>query len=302
MFDPAVLVDDDGTGYIYFGGGVPSGQEANPKTGRVAKLGDDMISIVGTPEVIDAPYLFEDSGINKINGKYYYSYCTNWNTGGNPYGFQNAQIAYMVSDSPMGPFTYAGVVMENPSALGGGGNNHHFMCTLNGKLYMFYHARSVEDKMGIHLNYRSPMVNEVTVSSDGSISVTPTMAGVSQLKTLNPYEKIQAETIYRQGGINVSGEGDTIVTDIQKGDWIGIAGADFSNGAGSVTISVKSANGGAVKICTGDENGTVVGYIEVPATGGTFTEVSAPVSGLSGTQDVYLIFSDEMELDYWYFQ
>lgn len=40
--------------------------------------------------------------------------------------------------------------------------------------------------MGIHLNYRSPMINEVTVSADGSIKTTPTMAGVSQLKTLDP--------------------------------------------------------------------------------------------------------------------
>jgi arabinoxylan arabinofuranohydrolase len=301
MFDPAVLVDDDGTGYLYFGGGVPDGQAANPKTARVVKLSDDMIHIDGTPQTIDAPYLFEDSGINKINGKYYYSYCTNWNTSGNSYGLQNAQIAYMVSDSPMGPFTYSGVVMENPGALGGGGNNHHFMCTLNGKLYMFYHARSVEDKMGIHLNYRSPMVNEVTISSDGSLSVTPTMAGVSQLTTLNPYEKIQAETIYRQGGINVRNQGDTIVTDIQKGDWISVAGANFTNGAKSITVNVSSTGGGAIKVCTGSENGTVVGYIDVPATGETFTDITAAVSGLSGTQDVYLVFSSEMEIDYWYF-
>jgi arabinoxylan arabinofuranohydrolase len=301
LFDPAVLVDDDGSAYIYFGGGVPDGQAANPKTARVAKLGDDMISLSGTPQTIDAPYLFEDSGINKINGKYYYSYCTNWNTGGNSYGLQNAQIAYMVSDNPMGPFTYSGVVMDNPAALGGGGNNHHFMCTLNGKLYMFYHARSVENDMGINLNYRSPMVNEVTISSDGSIKTTPTMAGVSQLKTLNPYSKIQAETIYRQGGINVSGLGDTIVTDIQKGDWIGISGADFSNGAKTITVNVSSSNGGAIKVCTGSENGNAIGYIDVPATGGKFVDITSAVSGISGTQDIYLVFSDEMEIDYWYF-
>jgi hypothetical protein len=44
-----------------------------------------------------------------------------------------------------------------------------------------------------------------------------------------------------------------------------------------------------------------VGYIDVPATGGTFTDITAAVSGLSGTQDVYLVFSSEMEIDYWYF-
>ena len=38
LFDPAVLVDDDGTGDLYFGGGVPEGKVADPGTGRVAKL------------------------------------------------------------------------------------------------------------------------------------------------------------------------------------------------------------------------------------------------------------------------
>ncbi|MBR4777654.1 MAG: family 43 glycosylhydrolase, partial [Lachnospiraceae bacterium] len=36
LFDPAVLVDDDGKAYIYFGGGVPKGKAAHPMTGRCA--------------------------------------------------------------------------------------------------------------------------------------------------------------------------------------------------------------------------------------------------------------------------
>ena len=67
IFDPAVLVDDDGRAYLYFGGGVPEGQAANPGTARVVELGEDMISIAGEPVIIDAPYVFEDSGIHKYN-------------------------------------------------------------------------------------------------------------------------------------------------------------------------------------------------------------------------------------------
>lgn len=304
LFDPAVLVDSDGTSYLYFGGGVPEGAQANPKTARAVKLGDDMISLAGTPQEIDAPYLFEDSGINKIGNTYYYSYCTNWNTGGNNLGITNAVIAYMTSSSPLGPFTYSGTFFNNPGSFGtdfgGGGNNHHSIVELNGKYYLFYHARAVEQKMGINLNYRSTQVNELTVSNGKLQAVTGTMNGISQLNQLNPYKKIQAETIYRQAGINVRNLGDTIVTDIQKGDWIGVSGANFSNGASKITVNVSSANGGAIKVCTGSENGTTVGYIDVPANS-SFTEVTAPVSGLSGNNDVYLIFSDSMEIDYWYF-
>ncbi len=42
------------------------------------KLGEDMCSLVSDPEELDPYYLFEDSEINKINGTYVYSYCTNW--------------------------------------------------------------------------------------------------------------------------------------------------------------------------------------------------------------------------------
>ena len=34
---------------LYFGGGVPEGRQADPGTGRVVELGEDMISIVGEP-------------------------------------------------------------------------------------------------------------------------------------------------------------------------------------------------------------------------------------------------------------
>ena len=75
LFDPAVLVDDDGKAYIYFGGGVPRGEDGQPKaahpyTARCAQLGDDMMSLVDVPVSIDAPYLFEDSGIHKYGDTY----------------------------------------------------------------------------------------------------------------------------------------------------------------------------------------------------------------------------------------
>lgn len=58
LFDPAVLVDDDGRAYLYFGGGVPEGKAAAPGTARVVELGEDMISLKGDPKPIDVPYLF----------------------------------------------------------------------------------------------------------------------------------------------------------------------------------------------------------------------------------------------------
>ena len=48
---------------------------------------------------------------------------------GNTVGYGN--IAYMTSDNPMGPFTYQGEILKNPSTyFGVGGNNHHAMVQL----------------------------------------------------------------------------------------------------------------------------------------------------------------------------
>lgn len=302
LFDPAVFVDDDGTGYLCFGGGVPEGQTANPKTSRVVQLGDDMISLAGTPQTIDAPYIFEDSGINKIGDKYYYTYCSNWNTSGNSYGMTSGAIEYMVADNPMGPYTYGGELFKNQGNFFGlYGNNHHSIAELNGQLYLFYHSRPVEAAMGITGNYRSPQVDKITMNGTKISAVTGTMAGIPQLKTVNPYETVQAETMSNQGGINVRNTGDTVVTDVQSGDWIQVSGVSFSSGCKSLTIRAASKNGGAVKICTDRADGTVLGYAEVTASGGAFSEITVPVENVTGTKELYFVFSGDVEMDTWSF-
>ena len=58
LFDPAVMVDADGKGYLYFGGGHDPETYEHPKNARCVALADDMVSIIGEPQMIDAPFLF----------------------------------------------------------------------------------------------------------------------------------------------------------------------------------------------------------------------------------------------------
>jgi len=301
LFDPAVFVDDDGAGYLCFGGGVPEGKESMPSTTRIVKLGDDMTSIVGTPATINAPYVFEDSGINKIGNKYYYTYCSNWNTGGNQYGLSPAGIEYMIADNPLGPYTYGGELFKNqgnffPRMTG---NNHHSIVELNNQLYLFYHSRPVEKAMGIDGNYRSPQVDKITMNGEKMNSVIGTMKGISQLKKLNPYSKIQAETMSNQSNnISVSGLGDTAVHGT-KGSWISVKGADFSKGAETLTIKASSSDGAVIKVCKGDVKGEAVAYAEIPS---SMSEIKVPVIGtLTGSSDLTFVFSGDVDFDYWYF-
>lgn len=276
LFDPAVLVDDDGTGYLYFGGGVPGGdkptaeQIKNPGNARVVKLNDDMISLACDPVTIEVPFLFEDSGINKWNGKYFYSYCTNWSI---PEGqvVTNGQIAYMTSDSPMGPFEFKGVVLRNPGEFfGDWGNNHHCMFTFKNKNYMSYHARILEARQFIKHGYRSTNIDYLTVNDDGTLAgVTPTKKGVEQTNALNPFEKTSAATMSSMAGITTCGctqmsilygSGEMSVKNKKAGDWIYIEGADFNadgkDGASSIKINGKTQekNSSTIEIYLDPEN------------------------------------------------
>lgn len=305
LFDPGVLVDDDGTGYLYVGGGVPSGKAADPGTARVVKLGADMTSLSGQYERLNPPYLFEDSSILKVGNTYYYSYCTNWSTGGNPYGFGNAEIAVMTSTDPMKGFTYKGIALKNPASykLDGGGNNHHSIVEFKGKYYVLYHSRNQSRAMNIQAktsdgsidlggNYRSCHIDEATFSN-GMFSATGTMTGVSQIETLNPYTTVQAETMSNQSkGIQTSGLQNTKVLG-KKGEWIKVSGVNLKNGVSD--IKVNASGSGIIKICAGSTTGEVIGYAN-PATGET-----AVVNNMTGTKDIYFVFSGDVEFDSWSF-
>ncbi len=310
LFDPAVMVDDDGTGYLYVGGGVPAGQAADPGTARAVKLGADMTSLSGEYARMNPPYLFEDSSILKVGDTYYYSYCTNWNTGGNPYGFNNAEIGVMTSKNPLGPFTFKGIALKNPAAyqLDGGGNNHHSIVEFKGKYYVLYHSRNQSRAMNIQAknsdgsidlggNYRSCHLDEATFSN-GMFSATGTMKGVSQIETLDPYKTVQAETMSNQSkGISTTGLQNTKVVG-KKGEWTKVSGVNLKNGVSTIKINATAKSGSAaIKICAGSPKGDVIGYAEV-----TSGEVEVPaVTSMTGTKDIYFVFSGDIEFDSWSF-
>ena len=322
LFDPAVLVDDDGNAYIYFGGGVPAGKTANPGTGRVAKLGADMISLAGNPVAMDTPYLFEDSGINKIGDTYYYSYCSNWNVDAAAtakLGFSSAQIVYMTSDNPMGPFTLGGVILKNPgNYFGCYGNNHHCMFKFNGDWYITYHTQILETPLGISGGYRCTHITKLDVKPDGTITKVERADrdSLEQVKKLNPYVKVEAETMATMGGLNTTqegaqskdcGSGNMTLCEINSGDWLALYGVDFgAEGATKFTAAVKAPAGckGAIQIRLDSLNGEVVGYLDA-GTGadGMYHEITVDLlKKVTGTHDLIFVFCGEgYNVDYWQF-
>lgn len=321
LFDPAVLVDDDGEAYIYFGGGVPQGKAATPQTGRVAKLGKDMVSIDGEAVLIDAPYLFEDSGINKIGDTYYYSYCSNWSEeAGETMG--KAQISYMTSKNPMGPFEYQGEIMKNPGQSEyftpeAWGNNHHCVLGMsNGIHYMFYHTPQYEIDMNINLEnapekcaYRTTYVDVMTVDADGKVHVDKmTRTGTAvQLKNVNPFEENKMVTFAWGEGVacepkNIPADKKTVEMDMSlsvenDGNWIGLSKVDFGDGKASKLV-VKAAAEKEVKVtfyADAKSEANIIGTVDVASTGSidTYSEFESQekISVPSGIHNLIIEFS-----------
>ena len=320
LFDPAVLVDDDGKAYLYFGGGVPEGRAADPGTARVVQLGDDMISLAGDPVRIDAPYVFEDSGIHKVGGKYYYTYCSNWQVdseGTARYGFVNAEIVSMESDSPMGPFTLKETILENPGRYFGlYGNNHHCVFSFRDNWYITYHTRVLEQAMGVELGYRCTHVDEFTMGEDGTIGKIPqTLQGRRQLSYVDPYAQNRAANFAVMGGIacvasddgaKQYGSGNMALGEIDTGDFVVVKGVDFGEEAPvKWSASVRNPKGeeGVIRICADGPDGTVLGYLPVADPAEEFTEYTVSLDrAVTGVHDLCLVFSGEgYELESWQF-
>ncbi len=310
LFDPAVLMDDDGQAYIYFGGGVPEGKAENPGTARVARLGSDMISLDGDPVTIEnVPYLFEDSGINKINGKYFYSYCSNFSVTAESkkkYGFDQGQIIVMKSDDPMGPFELCGTVLKAPGTyFGRYGNNHHCLFEFKDKWYITYHARLLEKALGLDGQYRSTNIDELSIAEDGTPLLTRgTLEGAKAVAVLDPYAEVPAVTMSHSSGIDTapygktekkSGSGTMLVSDMHDGSFVGVSNVDFGDGgAKTITVKLRGSGNGAIKVALDLPGSGGIAYVPVTAPGEEIAEASIELlSAPEGVHRVFFVFAGE---------
>ncbi|NDO89895.1 family 43 glycosylhydrolase [Cellulosimicrobium composti] len=338
-FDPAPLVTDDGDAYLYFGGGPastsmpPAERFNNPKNLRVIELGDDMVSTQGTAVVVDAPVAFEAAQVFEREGKYYLSYSSHF--GGNDFGGNQTplpgypgggQIGYMISEDPMSfpKEAYAGVLFPNQSQFfgaGTGGNNHQSVFELDGKYYFTYHAPTLNKRINGNTTqgYRSPHIQELTFNADGTIQqVVGDYAGPEQVKDLDPFQVLEAETFAWQQGLataKVDGGsaqfGDDapnlVVRDVDDGDWSALSSVDLGDGAESVTARVKPlVEGATIEVRLDDREGAVVGTLDLDGPVGEWADVTAALDGVSGVHDVYFTFAgpegvDLVEVDTWEF-
>ncbi len=253
--DPCVLIDNDGSAYIYWSGmGI-----------RGAKLKDNMIELdgelqevkmprregmpemppmkVGGQQMEGLPDGFKEGPFAFKRGDWYYLTFP-WVRGDTSNGATPTEtLAYAMSKSPLGPWDFKGIIMaEHANHCW---TNHHSLVEYKGQWYLFYHHNDFsprDDKR------RSVCIDKITFHADGTIQeVKPTLRGVGIASATSRLEVDR----YSAASTNVN----TALNDTthafrglhaslpQKGSWITFGDVDFSGLSDSyLVVCAKAAD------------------------------------------------------------
>ena len=316
--DPSVYTDDDGQAYMYWG---------NPHT-FWAKLGSDMISL--TSEVTKLPHI-----PNYQEGPWFYKRSLTPNPSpkgeGSKYYLAFAStccpeaLGYAMSDSPTGPWEWKGYIMK-PTQRDRG--NHPGICDYKGHSYVFGQSYDLMHlDTYVHHERRSVNATEITYNADGTIQEVPywmDQEPMKQLHWLNPYNRVEAETMAWGYGLKSAkmgipntgvvadmptstGRKNMYIYDINDGEYIRLRGVDFGKGAKSFAMTAAATGSCTITLRLDGMHGPVIGTVTIGKTGSVekYKSFSTKVKDATGVHDLYLCFSDangDVHLDWWQFK
>lgn len=235
--DPCVMIDDDGKAYIYWSGmGL-----------RGCRLADNMLELEGEQVRLDEPLpegFKEGPFAFKHNGRYYLTY---------PWVRKDTEaLAYAMSDNPLGPFEYKGIIMkESPT---GCWTNHHSLVEYKGEWYLFYHHNDYSPHFDKN---RSARIDRVFFNEDGTIQeVVPTHRGVGPVKAsskvhIDRYSSIEGARIEYVDTTDYFKGWKTVFA--KSGDNVCFNDLDFGRKAPkTVSLRVKAQAGGRLALTAGE--------------------------------------------------
>jgi len=280
--DPNVFVNKDGQAYLYWSG----------RGFMVARLKDNMTELASEPQKIDnlperglkeGPFLFERNGI------YYLTFPHVEN--------KIERLEYAISDSPIGPFKMAGVIMdESPT---GCWTNHQSVVNFRNQWYLFYHSNDLSPKFDKN---RSVRIDSLFFNTDGTIrKVIPTFRGVGLTKASNQIQTDRYSRISEKGAsvafidsLNTFGGWKTVFN--KKNAWVQYNSVDFGKKEfKTVNFRVASKTGCTLQLRLNSINGQLIANVNIPKEE-KWNIVKVPVSGLiSGIKNLVLSLTDGIE-------
>ena len=273
FIDPGVLVDDDGRVYIYCG----------YQGSYMCELKDNMYEAVPGSYKLDIiptaePHrFFEACSPRKINGTSYLIYSPQ----------RGSCLDYATSDSPTGPFTYRGTIIDNGIDFPGG-NDHGSVCCINGQWYIFYHRMTNGTIMS-----RRGCVERIEILPDGTIpQVEMTSLGFEE--SLNPYDFTQADTAcVLKGGCYITETSvfERPIVNVTDGCVMGWKYFDFGEDFASKTMQIRlklrgTGSRGRVHVRLDSEDGEELGTVDFAEDSGT---AGARIKAATGRHAVFLV-------------
>lgn len=269
--DPCVLVDDDGKSYIYWAG---RGMQGARLKDNMMELDSEPVEIKGLPDGFkEGPFVF------KHDGRYYYTF---------PWVRKNTEtLAYAVGDSPLGPFEFKGVIMDESPV--GCWTNHHSIVNYRGQWYLFYHHNDMSPDFDKN---RSVRIDSLEFTPDGLIrKVVPTLRGVG---ISDARERIQLDRYSASSGKSLKVDFLDRKSPFDgwkcvfsgKGAWVRYNNVDFgTKPVASVTMRVKAPSGGKMLVATAD--GKEIALVGLPSTK-EWIDVTHPIaaSTVEGVADL----------------
>ena len=307
-FDPGACIDDNGVGWLSFGGGTAAGgSKYLPDSARIVRLGEDMLSLDGEAAKIPAPYFFEASELNYINGTYVYTYNNSWDKriewDKDIYGAERSpacSMAYFTTKTPLDEdsWEYKGWYLKNPGELGMYySNNHTHLQKFNGTYYLFYHTLLLQNELGIDKGFRSLCADTVEVDEENIVigKCNASKKGLSQVKAFDPYALNQAETAFLTDVDYIEKDG-IITANCKNGKILSVKGVDF--GKGSKAFFAKVKGNGTIEVRLDRADNETAAFISFDSSEWCSVYNEAEIDG---THDIYFVFSGEFEFDEWQF-
>lgn len=338
VFDPGVLVDDDGKVYLY-AGFAPNDYmrtvfklRGNNVDGSFCmRLDDDMKTVVGGENPIvpgakkakgtayEGHAFFEASSIRKIDGRYYYVYSSEL----------GHELCYAVSNRPDGGFEFGGTLVSiadlgykgNTTPHNYTGNTHGGMVEIDGQWYVFYHRQTNRIKCS-----RQGCAEKIEIRPDGSIpQVEVTSCGLNggPLRGKGVYEariacnlsgkkgiigsdnarkedKNNELPFFTQTGKDRESMPDQFIANMQDGAWCAFKYFRFDGDERIVKIWACGDATGVLKVRL-TQSGEPVSEIPISASG-EWTEFSSAIKLPSGVAPLYFSFEGEGSLNFYAFQ
>lgn len=338
VFDPGILMDDDGKIYLYAGFSPKPGlfkhilklRGNNVEEGVCLELekdmktvkGGEMVTIPGPAKAKGTAFenhaFFEASSPRKINGKYYLVYSSE----------QSHELCYAVSDFSNRDFSYGGTLVSigdigyhgNTQPTNYTGNTHGGMVEVNGQWYIFYHRQTNKQKC-----CRQGCAEKIQLLPDGSIpqaEITSCGLNPGPLKGVGTYEariacnltskygtfpyvkarqkdKKLLHPYFTQSGEDREDNGDQYIANMKDGATAGFKFFSFDS-LKTVTVSIRGAGKGQISIRTNRLHDPIAVLPVTPEEDWKeFT--GAVIPEVTGTQALYVTYSGEGSVDFRYF-